>query len=131
MAGQKILVIDSNDGTRTAVSAQLAAQGYDTIQASSGTQAIRSMMDTGAPAVVIVDENLVEEDPFSSAWDAFGIMNWIKRMLPNAKIPMIIHAASRSPDLVSRAQEKGIFAVVEKDGLFAELVSIVQGALPH
>jgi CheY-like chemotaxis protein len=124
MPGNSILVIDSDTASRTFLCQKLIDADFQVRSASSGTTAIHSMLED-PPALVIVDSALVEEDPFSSAWDAFGILNWMKHMLPDRRIPLILHAAQVTDTLQERAQSTGIFAVVQKDQS-TNLTTVVQ-----
>src|SRR5678816_1417681 len=101
MTGNSILVIDSDTASRTFLCQKLIDADFQVRSVSSGTTAIHSMLED-PPALVIVDSALVEEDPFSSAWDAFGILNWMKHMLPDRRIPLILHAAQVTDALQAR-----------------------------
>lgn len=127
MPGNSILVIDSDTASRTFLCQKLIDAGFQVQSAISGTNAIHSMLED-PPALLIVDSALVEEDPFASAWDAFGLLNWMKHMLPEHRIPMILHSAEVTAAIQARAQATGIFAVVPKDQS-TDWATLIQQAL--
>ena len=127
MAGSAILVIDSDEKSRTRICRTLSLVGFEVVPASSGTRAIQLIPEQPI-GLVICDSAIVEEDPFSSAWDAFGILNWMKHMLPDRHIPLILHAPDVTAALQERAQASGIFAVVQKDRQI-DLIAVVHQAL--
>jgi CheY-like chemotaxis protein len=125
----KILIVEDEVITSTLVTRALQAQGYEVFSATNGSQAMQSFR-TVEPDLMIVDLALIDEDPFSSAWDGFGILGWLNCNTPDRPIPVIIHTASDSPSHVTRAKAGGAFAVVQKARPpFAELLKAVQAAL--
>src|SRR5437868_12305941 len=112
MNREKILIVEDEVITLTMVTQALQSQGYQVFSAHNGTEAMQTFR-TVDPDLMIVDLGLIDEDPFASAWDGFGILGWLKRNTPDKPIPVIIHTASNSPAHVTRAKAGGAFALVQ------------------
>lgn len=132
MNREKILIVEDEVITMTVLTEALKAQGYQVFSAANGTQAMQSFRNV-EPELIILDLGLtsvLDNDPFANSWDGFGVLGWVRRNSPEAPIPVIIHTASDSPSLVTRAKAGGAFAVVQKSSPpFGELLAAVRSAL--
>ncbi len=124
----KILIVDGDESASGALITRLTGEGFAATNVTSGTKAIHSMLQD-TPDLIILESNFVEEDPFSSAWDAFGIINWIKHTLPQARIDIILYTTDRSARFLEHAQSAGVLALLQKTGNFDELVTAVRIAM--
>jgi len=126
--GMKILIVDGDESASAALITRLTGEGFQVSAVTSGTKAIHSMLQD-TPDLVILESTFVEEDPFSSAWDAFGIINWIKHTLPQAHIDIVLHTTDRSAKFQAHAKSCGVLALLQKTGNFDELVTVLRIAM--
>jgi two-component system OmpR family response regulator len=128
MNRERILIVEDEVITMTVLAEALKAQGYQVFSAINGTQAMQSFQ-TVTPDLMILDLRLEDDDPFANSWDGFGVLGWVRRNSPDTPIPVIIHTASDSPSLTTRAKAGGAFAVVQKSSPIGELLGVVRAAL--
>ena len=57
------------------------------------------------------------------------MLHWLRRTLPEARFPVIVHTADTSTAIEERAKEFGVTAVFRKGNATSELVSAVRKAL--
>jgi CheY-like chemotaxis protein len=129
MSSAKILIVEDDRVLARALHNQLSQAGYQVISAASGSDAI-PVARTGQPDLMILDLSLTLENPFDSLTDGFALLGWLYQTGSiSYNIPVIIHTASRSPDLETRAQASGAFAVVRKGDHPQRLLTAVRDAL--
>jgi two-component system KDP operon response regulator KdpE len=110
VSGARILVVEDDQPTRSAVVANLAAHGYDVDEAASGAEALRRW-DAGRADVVILDLGLPDGDGLSL----------IRRLRRESTAPiLILSARDRERDKVE-ALELGADDYVTKPAGMDEL----------
>ena len=124
----KILVVEDNVVVLKGLHRRLLEEGFRVAPAQNSTEAIRQVYEF-RPHLIILDLSLIDNDPFSSLLDGFALLGWLRRTIPNLKIPVILHTVSHSPKLEAEAFEAGIFAVCPKSARLDYLLHLVRQAL--
>jgi len=110
MSGARLLVVEDDEPTRTAVAANLAAHGYDVAQAPDAATAFRQW-EAARPDAIVLDLGLPDADG----------MTVIRRVRREASTPiMVLSARGQETDKVS-ALEAGADDYVVKPFGMAEL----------
>lgn len=86
--GKKVLIVESDDGTRGVLEVQLRAAGYDTVSALDGMTAMRAAHKE-RPDIVLLDLEL-------PGGDGFSVMERFRQLPPLSPIPIIVFS-SRDP----------------------------------
>ncbi|HEY2952845.1 MAG TPA: response regulator [Verrucomicrobiae bacterium] len=128
MSFERILVVEDDTVTRKLLQSQLLADGYEVIAVASGVAGINEAK-VKPPELMILDLSLVDEDPFKTTLDGFGVMEWLHRTLPRVDFPVIIHTAGGAPGFEQRARAGGAWGVFNKSGHLRELLEGVRQAL--
>jgi len=128
MGAERILVIEDDRIVMRILTRMLQAEGYEVLSAPNGTAAI-GLVRVSEINLILLDLTLIDDDSFGTSWDGFGLLDWLRRMLPGLSAPIIIHTIKSSPALEARAREKGVRAVFQKGGDPKELLAAVRQAL--
>ena len=128
MGTERILVIEDDRVVMKVVTRWLRGEGYQVLSAPNGNAAI-GLVRTGGVNLILLDLTLIDDDSFGTSWDGFGLIDWLRRMLPDLNVPIIFHTAKSSPQVEARAREKGVRAVFEKGGEPRELLDAVRRVL--
>ena len=128
MSAERILVIEDDRVVMKVLTRMLASEGYQVLSAPNGTAAI-GVVRASAVDLILLDLTLIDDDSFGTSWDGFGLLDWLRRMLPGLSAPIIIHTIKTSPALEARAREKGVRAVFQKGGDPKQLMAAVRQAL--
>ena len=121
-AAVRILVVDDDECMRDYLREALTGQGFETLQASSGEEAVR-IYRRERVSIVLLDIFMPEKDGFETLMD-------IRRYCPDAKIiAMSGHAEYRGINVLNWAQKLGAQACVLKPFTLDQLAAAVQTAL--
>ncbi|MER5951842.1 response regulator [Streptomyces sp. NPDC001904] len=107
VAQPKILVVDDRDDTLFAMESALAPLGYPMDRASSGDDALKTVL-RGGVAVVLLDVLMPD-------LSGFEVAQYMNRLEQTQDIPiMMITGAGRDPALAAKAFELGVADYVVK-----------------
>jgi two-component system KDP operon response regulator KdpE len=116
----KILIVDDEPQILRFLRASLPPHGYECVEASSGSQAIRSFA-TERPDAVILDLGLPDQDGFAV----------IETIRAGALTPIIVLSARNDVEGKVKALEMGADDYVTKPFDMAELLARLKAALRH
>jgi CheY-like chemotaxis protein len=126
-AHPKVLVVDDDPGIIQAMIAELNHAGYETLEASSGAEAI-ALVHQERPDLIVLDLN-VPPDSHGVPGDGYHIMESLRRMKEARTIPIItITGVPGSVDM-ERNVDLGAVGFVYKPLDYDELLRLVRGAL--
>src|SRR5436190_13078065 len=101
-----VLVVDDELGTRHALMRLLANEGYKTVRAGDGREALRAL-DAGTPDVILLDLMM-------PGMDGIELLEALQRH-PNWKaLPVVVLTALSDTHTVNRAQQLGAKAYLVK-----------------
>ena len=107
---------------------RLRAKDREIVCVGSSVAAIKAVH--GAPPdLMILDLTLVDEDPFNSIRDGFGVLGWLRRSLPDVEFPVIVYTSDKSPNVDVQAHDNGVFRVLRKTRDVSGLIEAVCQAL--
>jgi CheY-like chemotaxis protein len=125
---KKILVVDDNPIILSVLSSALKSKGYEVITAVDGPEAFtvvgREKLD-----LILLDINFPPDIYLTgNTWDAFLIMNWLRRMGgPHAKdIPVIVMSGAEPEEIRERCLAAGAVEYFQKPIKIPELLSTIQ-----
>src|SRR5689334_14601065 len=122
MSAERILVVEDNAIEMSILAKRLIAQNYRVLRASSASEAVRAA-DLGNPDLMILDLTLIAEDRLNTpSWDGFSLLEWMRRILPGAGFPVIIHTGSPISSIATQARNIGVRCVFEKGEDLGELL---------
>ncbi|MBI3881327.1 MAG: response regulator [Verrucomicrobia bacterium] len=131
MNKHKILVIDDNPIVQSVYKRKLEALGYDVMTANDGAGAVSQIRANG-PDLALVDLTLPDHDGMSPVqWDGFIVVEWMKRLHLEKKIPFIVVTASQSPANREKALSVGASAYFNKSVPFEEIAAAIKTALEN
>jgi CheY-like chemotaxis protein len=108
---------------------KLRSAGYDVVAVGSGSAALQAA-SAHKPDLMILELHL-NADPLDSMRDGLVLLGWLRRTLPDANFPVILHTVDASPQVDAQAKAEGVYAVFRKSSENTEmLVRTVQQALP-
>jgi chemosensory pili system protein ChpA (sensor histidine kinase/response regulator) len=113
METQSIRVIEDEALSVRVLSALLRSQGYEVVTArniGAGLLEIRKRM----PRVILLDLNVLSDDPFAGLTDGFSLLRLLRRNHPADCPPVIIHTVDDSPRTQAQAKELGVAAFLHK-----------------
>src|SRR5690349_11766275 len=94
MDPKRILVVEDNAIDRSILTSRLKAEGYEVVSASDGSEAVRTA-GTFRPDLMVLDLTLMAEDRWNTPlWDGFTVVEWMRRVVPQAKFPIVIYTNS-------------------------------------
>ncbi len=115
-----VLVVDDEALIRWSLSEALTEAGFPVSQASTGAEAVATLLGLGdGPLVVVLDLRLPDVKGLS-------LMRDIRRVRPDA--PVIMMTAFGTPDDASEAQAAGVFAFAGKPFDVTEMIGLVRSA---
>jgi len=119
--GQQILIVDDDDLIRESLKINLAAFGFDVLEASNGKDAYR----------IIETENidLVLLDSVISDMDAFEVCQKIKLLEKYKSLPIIILSSLNNNDAINQAARYGVVDSLAKPISLPLLSKKISGAL--
>lgn len=117
-AEHKILVVEDNDFVRMQICKFLTDDGYETVEATDGSQAFGLIKDSISLAIVDVRMEPV---------DGFEFVRKIRS--DDIKTPVFLVTGDDNPDLLSEASKLGIGAVLKKPVQKERLIKMVSRIL--
>jgi DNA-binding NtrC family response regulator len=118
--GFTILIVDDEPGVRRAISRMLGRQGYKTVEAESGPDAL-AVYKNGGVDLVVSDFNMTPE------MDGLGLLKALRAHNPAARV--ITHAGGLSARQAEELWEEGVFDILEKPAEKEKLYASVCAAL--
>ena len=128
VSNESILIVEDDALIIKILETQFRNAGYKVVAAQSSADAIRSMV-MERPDLMILDLSLVDGGDFSGILDGLTLLEWLRRILPEARFPVIIHTGDTSADLEDRTRIHGVKAVFRKGGPIKNLIEAVRLAL--
>jgi len=128
VSGKKVLIVEDEIFAQKAIRNVLESHGYTALAASDGATAVSIAMSE-MPDLIILDLNLPTADPFSQQWDGFVVMDWLKRMAGEKKIPVIVLTSSDPAQVQQRVIEAGAAAFFQKPVDEEKLFAAIKDAL--
>ena len=116
-----VLVVEDNDFVRKQIVTYLIGEGYATLEAAEGDEALEKMAQNDNIALAIVDVRMEPVDGFEFIMTIRG---------QDIMTPVILVTGDQTSDLLERANSCGISAVlmkpVEKDRLIKTVFRTIQ-----
>ena len=128
VSNESILIVEDNALVIKILETQFRNAGYKVVAAQTSADAIRFMV-MQRPDLMILDVGLVDGTDFSGILDGLTLLEWLRRVLPEARFPVIIHTADSSADLEERTRVHGVKAVFRKGSPIKNLIEAVRRAL--
>jgi CheY-like chemotaxis protein len=125
---KKVLVVEDNPGMLSQLRKRLYGEGYEPYGASDSTAGIKSIRDH-QPDLMILDVSLAMEGTFNSSLDGMGVLEWVRRTMPEITIPVILYTVDESETVDTFAQRQGVYGVHRKAGGFNQLLQAIAAAL--
>ena len=119
-------MVDDNQLWVKAICFKLARSGYKMLTAQDGAEAI-SVVRKEKPDLALLDVAFPSEA--ASAWDGFGIMEWLHRLDESRKLPIIIFTGDDDAKIEERALNSGAAGFFHKPINHDELISAIQRVL--
>ncbi len=116
----RVLVVDDEPLIRWSLAETLLDCGYEVSEAVDGQTALRVLTDAPAPIdVVVLDYRLPDSDDLK----LLSVIRWI-----SPKSQVILMTAFGTPEVVSGAQQLGVYRVVHKPFEMNDLAALVKQA---
>jgi CheY-like chemotaxis protein len=110
----KILVVEDEPATLEVVSAFLQGHGYEVIAIGDGPTAVELILSR-KPNLVVLDIHLPSPSPMRCpVFDGFSVLNWLRRMGLDHRIPTIVVTALDADSGKRKALAAGACAYLEK-----------------
>ena len=120
---KKILVVEDNSIDLSVVTKRLSAEGYEVASAVDGSEAVR-VAGAFKPDLMVLDLTLMNEDRWNTPlWDGFTVLEWMRRVVPNANFPVVVYTNSPYSEIVARARATGVCSVFDKTEDIGELLA--------
>ena len=111
-SAKKILLVDDDAVTVTALSLKLKSKGYRVVTAQDGCQAL-TVTRTAKPDLLLLDVNF-PPNVGGVEWDGFLIAEWLQRRDGEQKLPVIVMSGTDKPEYRKRASAAGAAAFLPK-----------------
>ena len=116
----RVLVVDDEPLIRWSLAETLLDCGYEVTEAVDGQTALQVLTNAPTPVdVVVLDYRLPDSNDLE-------LLSAIRRISPRSQV--ILMTAFGSPEVVSSAQQLGVFRVVHKPFEMHDLAALVQQA---
>ena len=115
---RRVLVVDDEGLIRWSLAESLSEEGATVVEASNGSEALRSVTDS-APDVVVLDFRMPDSNDLT-------LLASIRRLAPRSQV--ILMTAFDTPEIVAGALDLGAFCVVSKPFEMGQLVALVRQA---
>src|SRR5512134_1790729 len=119
MAKAQVLIVDDEEGIRESLSQIIEDDGYETVTASSGEDAIKTVQET-LPDLVLLDI-------WMSGIDGIQTLQEIKAMHPD--LPVIMISGHANIESAIKATKMGAYDLLEKPLSLDKVLLSVQRAL--
>lgn len=116
-----VLLVDDYDDARETYAEYLKFSGFETVQASSGPEAVRQALDN-RPDIVVMDLSL----PVMDGWEATRRLKADER---TARIPVLALSGHASANLSQTAKQAGFDGFVAKPCLPEDLIAEIRKVL--
>jgi two-component system, OmpR family, KDP operon response regulator KdpE len=130
MNRNKILIVDDDKVVAKTLTMKLEPKGFEVISAADGAQAA-SIVRSHKPDLILLDVSF-PPDPTNVAavpWDAFTIIQWIRRIENGKDIPIIVVSGCDPKKYKDRCMEAGAIGYFQKPVNVDELLKTIQAAL--
>lgn len=118
-----ILIVDDDQYNTQTLEVLLHSDGFRTITANQGVQALKIMESVDLIDVIILDLRM-------PVMDGFGVLEQLKKAPLNPQVPIVILSANITPDVSERLRNYQISAIIEKpfemDDLIANINSLIK-----
>ena len=101
-----VLVVDDEAGTRRTMARLLAGQGYETVEAGDGAEALRAL-EARKPDVILLDLMMPQ-------MDGLELLEALQRHPQWKALPVVVLTALSDTHTVNRAQQLGAKAYLVK-----------------
>jgi CheY-like chemotaxis protein len=128
MSSESILVVEDDPVVIKILETQLRNAGYNVVGAANAAETIRATV-TQQPDLMILDLTLIDGITVNGLRDGLSVLQWLRRTLPEARFPVIVHTADTSPELAERTANYGVTAVFRKGAVVKDLLTAVREAL--
>src|SRR5881394_4177123 len=128
MSNESILVVEDDAVVIKVLETHLKNAGYNVVGAANAAEAIRATV-TQQPDLMILDLTLIDGISVNGLRDGLSVLQWLRRTLPEAQFPVIVHTSDNSPDLAQRTAPYGVTSVFRKGTPAKELLDSVRQAL--
>ena len=109
------------------ISLKLQGAGYQVITALDGSEAVAAARKE-KPDLILLDINF-PPDVAGVPWDGFRIMEWLHRLDPSKKIPIIIITGGEDVKNKERAAASGAVAFFHKPINHDDLLKVIRATL--
>ena len=124
---KSVLIVDDDAVFVRATSMKLRAAGFKVRSAPGASEAIESLRDIGADAILMDIEFPPDVcNGGMASWDGFQLMNWLRGLPTTRGARFIMVSNSDSPEFRSRAAKLGVAAYLRKplhDGLLRTAIN--------
>jgi CheY-like chemotaxis protein len=128
MSSANILVVEDDKIVIKVLQSQLEAAGYKVVGAANAAETIRATV-LQQPDLMILDLTLDDGISINGLRDGLTVLDCLRRTLPEANYPVIIHTADTSNNFEERARSLGVSAVFRKGSPVTQLVAAVRSAM--
>ena len=125
---ESILIVEDDAVVIKVLESQFRAAGYNVVGAANAAEAIRATV-TQQPDLMILDLTLLDGVSVNGLRDGLRMLQWLRRTLPEARFPVIVHTADTSTDLEERTQGFGVTAIFRKGNPLKDLLEAVRKSL--
>jgi CheY-like chemotaxis protein len=128
MSEESILVVEDDAVVIKILEGRFRSAGYKVVSAASAADAIRATV-LKKPDLMVLDLTLIDGVSVNGLRDGLSVLQWLRRTLPEARFPVIIHTADTSPALEERLVGGDVTAVFRKGSALEDLLAAVRRAL--
>lgn len=128
MSNESILIVEDDKVVIQVLQTQLETAGYKVVGATNAAETIRATV-LQQPDLMILDLTLNDGISINGLRDGLTVLEWLRRTLPEANFPVIIHTADTSSEFEARAKSLGVSAMFRKGNTVTQLMAAVRSAL--
>lgn len=128
MSNENILIVEDDKVVIKVLQSQLESAGYKVVGATNAAETIRATV-LQQPDLMILDLTLNDGISINGLRDGLTVLEWLRRTLPEANFPVIIHTADTSNEFETRAKSLGVSAIFRKGEGAKGLMAAVQTSL--
>lgn len=125
---EQILIVEDDAVVIRGLETKFRNGGYKVVAATNAGDAIRATV-TQQPDLMILDLTLIDGICVNGLHDGLSMLQWLRRALPEANFPVIIHTADTSFELDEKTRQFGVTGVFRKGNSTNELMAAVRKAL--
>lgn len=128
MSNENILIVEDDKVVIKVLQTQLETAGYKVVGATNAAETVRATV-LQQPDLMILDLTLNDGISINGLRDGLTVLEWLRRTLPEANFPVIIHTADTSNEFEARAKSLGVSAIFRKGAGAKNLMAAVQSSL--